>query len=61
VRDLVQGLQKLGSLPSTTHKLEADLTHHVGELPTLGDLHAEIERLKAVQGMGEGASEVRLP
>jgi len=54
VRDLVQSLQKLGYLPTATQKLEADLTHHVGELPSLGDLQAEIERLKSVQG-GIGA------
>lgn len=53
VRDLVQGLQKLGYLPMATHKVEADLTHHVGELPSLGDLQAEIERLKGVQGVSD--------
>lgn len=56
VRDLVQGLQRLGYLPTATHKLEADLTHHtphIGELPSLGELQAEIERLKLVGGPGE--------
>jgi DNA-binding CsgD family transcriptional regulator len=50
VRDLVQSLQKLGYLPRATQKVEADLTHHVGELPSLTDLQTEIERLKLVEG-----------
>lgn len=50
VRDLVNSLQKLGYLPTATQRLEADLTHHVGELPSLTDLQTEIERLKLVDG-----------
>lgn len=55
VRDLVQGLQRLGYLPTATQKVEADLTHHIGELPTLGDLQIEIDRLKLVGGGDAGA------
>jgi len=50
VRDLVQSLQKLGYLPTATQMVEADLTHHVGELPSLTNLKAEIKRLRLVEG-----------
>lgn len=50
VRDLVQSLQRLGYLPTAAQKVEADLTHHIDELPSLSDLQAEIERLKLVEG-----------
>jgi hypothetical protein len=53
IRDLVGSLQRLGYLPSATQKVEADLTHHVGDLgnlPTLNDLQSEIDRLKLVAG-----------
>ncbi len=55
VRDFVQSLQRLGYLPTATQKVETDLTHHVGELPSLTDLQAEIERLARVPG-GDHAS-----
>lgn len=48
VRDLTQSLQRLGYLPSATQKLEADLTHHQGELPNVGDLNRELERPRAI-------------
>ncbi len=50
VRDLVQVLQRLGYLPTASQKVEADLTHHVGELPSLPDLQAELARLRQVAG-----------
>lgn len=53
VRDLVQSLQRLGYLPTATQKVEADLTHHVGELPTLTDLQMEIDRVKQLGGGDE--------
>jgi hypothetical protein len=57
VRDLVQSLQKLGYLPSAAHKVEADLTHHLGEaIPSLADLQSEIDRIKLISG-GAGLEE----
>lgn len=55
VRDLVQSLQRVGYIPTVSQKVEADLTHHLGELPTLGDLQLEIDRLKLVGGEESGA------
>jgi transposase len=48
VSNLVEGLQRLGYLPTATQKLEADLTHHAGALPEFGVLEAEVLRLKEV-------------
>lgn len=42
---LVEGLQRLGYLPTATQKLEADLTHHAGALPEFTVLEAEALRL----------------
>jgi transposase len=50
VRDLVQGLQRLGYLPTATQKVEADLTHRVAELPSVEDLRAELNRLGQLPG-----------
>lgn len=46
VSDLVQSLQRLGYLPTATQKVEADLTHHVGDVPGLEEMQAEVQRLK---------------
>ena len=46
--NLVEGLQRLGYLPTATQKLEADLTHHAGALPEFAALEAEGLRLKKV-------------
>jgi transposase-like protein len=48
VSDLTQSLQRLGYLPTAARKVEADLTHHVAELPDLNSIQAEIRRIKAV-------------
>lgn len=53
IRDLVQSLQRLGYLPTATQKVEAELTHHVGELPTLTDLQMEIDRVRQLGGGDE--------
>lgn len=46
---LVQRLQSLGFLPSAAQRIQADLTHNVGDLPSLGDLRAELERLERIE------------
>ena len=48
VNDLVQSLQRLGYLPTAAQKVEADLTHHVGDVPDLGTTRAEVVRLKEI-------------
>ncbi len=54
---LTQTMQGLGYLPTASRKLEADLTHHLGELPDFGALQAEVRRLKEISQQGsEGNS-----
>ena len=48
VNDLVQSLQRLGYLPTAAQKVEADLTHHVGDVPDFGATRAEVVRLKEI-------------
>ena len=44
--DLVQSMQRLGYLPTASHRVEADLVHHVGELPDIDELSIEVQRLR---------------
>ena len=44
--DLVQSLQRLGYLPTASQRVEADLVHHVGELPDIEELSIELQRLR---------------
>jgi hypothetical protein len=46
--DLIQRMQGLGYLPTAAQKVEADLVHHVGEVPNYGELLAEAQRLKQI-------------
>lgn len=46
--DLVGVMQRLGHLPTAARKVEADLTHHVGELPDYTTMHTEIRRLTQI-------------
>ncbi len=52
-------MQRLGYLPTAAQKVEADLTHHLGEVPDLATLQAEVRRLRQIcPSDGEGASDV---
>jgi DNA-binding CsgD family transcriptional regulator len=55
--DLVQRLQGLGYLPSATQRIEAELLHHVDEIPSLECIGAELNRLAEINADGDG----RLP
>ncbi len=46
--DLIRSLQRLGYLPTAAQKVEADLTHHVGEVPDFQVMHAEVQRIKQI-------------
>jgi hypothetical protein len=48
VSDLIQSMQRLGYLPTAAQKVEADLVHHVGEVPDFAQLLAETTRLKQI-------------
>ena len=49
VCDLTERLQSLGYLPTAAQRLEADLTHHLGQTPSLELALAEMSRLEAIQ------------
>jgi len=48
ISDLVRALQRLGYLPTPAQKVEADLTHHVGEVPDFPTIRSEVRRLKQI-------------
>ncbi len=48
ISDLVQSMQRLGYLPTAAQKVEADLTHHVGEVPDFDVMHAEVRRVRQI-------------
>ena len=54
--DLVVSMQRLGYLPTAAQKVEADLTHHVGEVPDFATMQAEVRRLRQIYPVdGENA------
>lgn len=48
--DMITSMQRLGYLPMATARLQADLTHHVGQIPDLSQMQEEVQRLKEIQG-----------
>lgn len=59
VSDLTQRLQHLGFLPTASQKVEADLTHHLGELPDIDELQVELQRLRLVsQGLSSSDPQI---
>jgi hypothetical protein len=46
---LGQRLQSMGFLPQATQRVEADLTHNLGDLSSITDLKNELERLESVE------------
>jgi hypothetical protein len=50
INDLTERLQSMGHLPTVSKRLEADLTHHVGnDLLSLAQMKSEIHRLEDIQ------------
>ena len=59
ISDLVGVMQRLGYLPTAAHKVEADLTHHVGEVPDFATMQTEVRRLQRIRHQtGDDAPEV---
>jgi hypothetical protein len=54
VSDMITSLQRLGYLPMATARLQADLTHHVGQIPDLPQIEEELQRLKQITGEIKG-------
>ncbi|MCZ2110857.1 MAG: hypothetical protein LC118_15035 [Dehalococcoidia bacterium] len=49
LREFVQSLQSLGYLPTAAQRIEADLTHRAGEIPTPESLEAEFVQIVQIQ------------
>lgn len=45
MNDLAIRLQSLGFLPTASHRIEADLTHHNGGMDSASELRSELQRL----------------
>ncbi len=48
VSDLIEKMQRLGYLPTAAQKVEAELTHHVGNAPDFAAMQTEVRRLRQV-------------
>ncbi len=46
--ELIQDLQRLGYLPTAAQRFDGTVTHHLGQLPSLEDLRAEVKRLEVI-------------
>jgi hypothetical protein len=58
ISDVVGTMQRLGYLPTAAQKVEADLTHHVGEVPDFATMQVEVRRLRQIcHQTGEDAPE----
>ncbi|MEO0482508.1 MAG: hypothetical protein AAF138_02710 [Planctomycetota bacterium] len=56
---LTARLQSLGYLPSATQRVEANLTHHLGEALGFDAIKAEIDRISGVASAEEDTSRLR--
>ncbi len=54
VSDMIASLQRLGYLPTATSKLQADITHNIGQIPDFPQMQAEVSRLKQITGETKG-------
>ena len=57
ISDLIDRLQRLGYLPTAAQRVEADLTHHVGDVPDFTAMRVEVRRLRGVfEQTGDGGT-----
>jgi len=54
VSDMIGSLQRLGYLPIATARLQADITHNIGQIPDFSQMQAEVQRLKQITGETQG-------
>ena len=50
INQMTISLQHLGYLPTATAKLQADITHNIGQVPELSHIELEYQRLKRISG-----------
>lgn len=56
LNDLTERLQSLGYLPSAAHRVQADLTHHLGGVPGFDWILSEIQRVQEITGNENNAA-----
>ena len=56
VHDMVLSLQRLGYLPIATQRMQADITHSIGQIPELPQIELEFQRLKHISGENQGTN-----
>ena len=54
INDMTISLQRLGFLPTATARLQADITHSIGQIPELPQLDMEAQRLMQLTGEIQG-------
>ncbi len=50
--DLFQRLQGIGYLPTVSQRIEADLTHHAGDVPDVEVMRVEVRRIRQIVDRG---------
>jgi transposase-like protein len=53
---LMARLQSLGMLPTSSQKVEAELTHHLGDQPSLEEIQSEAQRMQQFEQPSEVSS-----
>ncbi len=54
INEMTISLQRLGYLPTATARLQADITHSIGQVPELSHIELEYQRLKLISGESQG-------
>jgi transposase len=50
INQMTISLQRLGYLPTAAARLQADITHNIGQVPELSQIELEYQRLKRISG-----------
>ena len=50
INQMTISLQRLGYLPTAAARLQADITHNIGQIPELSQIELEYQRLKLISG-----------
>jgi len=56
INEMIASLQRLGYLPIATPRLQADITHSIGQVPELSQIELEFQRLKLISGENQGTN-----
>lgn len=54
INQMIISLQRLGYLPTAVSRLQADVTHNIGQIPEFSQIELEFQRLKRISGECQG-------